>query len=758
MTKYFGPASAMRRELLATTMLATLALSKASMALAQTAAPNTGGGAIALPEVDVAGSQQGGGRFTGYSVPNAVSATKTDTPILQTPVAVQVVPRETMDDQQAISVQDAIASNVSSVALNPAGFSLNQSYTIRGFNTNFSTYQNGLLQPNLLFIDNANLQSIEVLKGPASMLYGRIEPGGLVDLVMKHPLETPYYSFQEQAGSFGLTRTTMDATGPLTADKALLYRINADFLHTNSFVDFVNAQNIFVAPSISYHPIEQFRLNIDAEYQHVINVDNQPNFPAVGRGPAPIPISRYLADPTVTVPNPDQYIRRYVDYNWTFDIANNWSVTNRFSYNSIRQLETNMFFACNTCLNTTTGVGTNSLIFGPANIRSIATNIEINGKFETGFLKHSLLIGTDYFNSNNEFNGFYNFAAQTINIYNQIYNGNGLAGQLSNKNGFAILGTQDWKGVYVQDMISALDDTVHLLIGGRYDWALAGSSVGFPTKNQLSNNALGNANQSLQQIADQAFSPRVGLNYQIVPWLAFYGSFSQSLGANNGLNRVTMQPLGAQKGLQWEGGAKAEFFDKRLSATVAFYDITKSNIATAIAGSPGLFDLLNAESKGVEIDVTGLVNDNWSLIANFSHDDARVTKGSPFNPKDPTDVVNEKPVVGNFLAAVPANMGNLWVKYDADGEFRGLSAAAGVSRIGAAEGDNANSFEIPAYTTLRGMLAYRFPWAGSHITAQVNVDNALDATYFYGGTRYVNRLSLTPGVPRTVLASLRLEF
>ena len=208
-------------------------------------------GAEPLPQIDIgsaspqppgsgsgSGSGQGsadgknalGGRLTGYNAVNATSAMKMDTPIMQTPVAVQVVTRQTMDDQQAISVIDAITTNASSVQPYP---SYSEEYKVRGFTS--WVYRDGLQQWGTINLDTSNVQSIEVLKGPAAILYGRLEPGGLVDVVIKRPLETPYYSVQEQVNSYGLARTTVDATGPLNSDHSLLYRFNGDYYREELF-------------------------------------------------------------------------------------------------------------------------------------------------------------------------------------------------------------------------------------------------------------------------------------------------------------------------------------------------------------------------------------------------------------------------------------------------------------------------------------------------------------------------------------------
>ncbi len=306
------------------------------------------------------------------------------------------------------------------------------------------------------------------------------------------------------------------------------------------------------------------------------------------------------------------------------------------------------------------------------------------------------------------------------------------------------------KGIYAQDLISAWDDSVHLLIGGRYDWAALNSCFSTVSASDCKSNPA-----NVTDVLDKAFSPRIGLVYQPVPWLSFYGNYTTSFGLNNGLSNVTHASLPPEKGLQWEGGVKAEFFDKRLSASMAFYDIARTNVSLAIPGTPFSEVAGAVESKGVEFDMTGRINENWSLIANFSHDDVRVKDGSPFDPNDPTDVNDENFIAGKLFPGVPTNAGNLWAKYEALGDFKGLSVAGGFNEIGSAQGDNANSFQLPRYTLVNGMISYRLPWQQAKITAQLNINNITNTTYYPTATsRYV----IPVGAPRAILGSLRVEF
>lgn len=730
----------------------------------------------AAPSTDVRTADTGD-RITGYKTDRTVSV-KLNKPILQIPIAVQTVTRETMDDQQSVSLYGAVLGNVSSVALMNQGCSLFQNLTIRGFTTGTTTmshlYRNGLLTPNVNCPSIANVQSVEVVKGPASMLYGRIEPGGLIDMIIKRPLENAYYSVQQQGGSFGVARTTLDATGPLTQDKSWLYRVNAEYFHNPSFVDFVNDDRWFGSATLTYHPIQNFKLNVDGEYQDSVFVNLNPNVPAIGYNAAPIPISRYLAEPSITAANPAHNMRRTIGYDWKYEINEDWNIVNRFLYNNIRYIQSSMFLTCTNqrplpgaCTGNNVpnvfGQSGDGLQWGPSHQRSITGNLDLNGKLYTGPFQHAVLFGTDHVSFNYAVNYFQTFApnAQQFNIFAPIYTPVGISRFLTNQNGSALLRKQEWQGLYAQDMVSGFDDRVHLLLGGRYDFASAFSSSQNSTS-ALVNNALDRANVLGVYVKDRFFSPRVGLVIQPYPWLSFYGNYTQAFGVNNGVTRDN-RPLGPQQSVQWEGGVKAEFFDKRLLATLAYFDIKKYNMAQNPPILPGVlsgfvFDLLNARSQGVELDITGSIDDNWSVIANFSHLSTHVTKGTTPPATDPFDFVTQVPVAGKRLGAVPDNMGSVWLKYDADGDFRGFSAGGGFTWMGNSWVDIANTYRAPAYVLVRTMAAYRFKLGPTFVTAQINADNLLNQNYVYGTGNFPNRYAGSFGAPRSVLGSLRVEF
>lgn len=729
-------------------------LSSAQRGPAGTATP-TRADALSTPELPR--SLQLGGRLTGYSVAGPVASTKTNIPILQTPYSVQIVTRQTMDDRQAIDIKDVLTTSVSGVSL---GYQFYDNFRIRGFDAGSAFFRNGLRQAQSTNIETVNLQSIEVLKGPAAMLYGRVQPGGMVNLVPKRPLPVPYYSLHQQGGSFGTARSTLDATGPLTEDKTLLYRANFSYFRTDTFRDFGNRETYMFAPTVTWKPTDRFTLNVDGEYNAAYWVDDlgDVGVPALGRRPAPIPISRYLEEPNITTKFRNANERALFAYDWTFQFLDDWSVTNRFSYQNT-DFRQRIPYAFD--FDERTGQLSRALWIvgglrgGTFSRRNLSTNVDLKGKVVTGPFTHQLLAGFDYFDFKNPAIGSDFFEISSINIYAPIYSPLNLVPFYAATNNFTALNKDKWTGLYVQDQISFWNDRIHILLGGRHDWAEGGRRSAYDEPFALT---------EFQRVVsyNSPNSPMAGVLIQPLPWLSIYGNYTRSYGSSNVDNR-TNKPLPPEIGVQYEGGVKAEFFDKRLVATFAYFDIFKKNIARPVPGRQFTRLAGEAESRGVEFDINGRIDDNWSVIANFSHMDVRFTKDDEGLIGRTTTVGNDvysRYLVGKRLAAVPRNQANLWLKYEADGDYRGLSVAGGVSYVDQRPGDDINTFVLPAYARVDGMASYNFKptWLMANVpnmTFQVNVRNLFGTTYYESS---IDRFSIVPGAPRSFLASLRAEF
>lgn len=667
---------------------------------------------------------------TAYHLPNASTATKTDTPIMETPASVRVVPQAVLRDQQVVRIEKAL-ENVSGVITAPVNQGNSDGFFIRGFFTD-TIYRDGFMMPSELGggtskRDTANLERIEVLKGPGSILYGRSEPGGIINLVTKQPLDTPYYSLQQQIGSFDFYRTTLDATGPVTQDKSVIYRVNLAYENSHSFRDFVRNDRFFIAPVVRWNIDNHTQATLEFEYQH-FNDPNDPGIPPLGGRPAPIPRSRYVGESNSNRSEGDRYL---FGFNWSRELNENWTFRNRFIGELWRFGENN------------------SLFFGPANPdgtldrffnvglsggRSDRYYMTANllGKVEAFGIKHNLLFGFDYFHSDHRGQVNCCTPAPAFNIFAPTYAPYKFITSDPSLD-FKYNLTQAWHGYYFQDQIE-LPYNIFLSAGLRYDDASSMDNTGRSSGSK-----------------DNRVSPRGGVLWRPIPWLSVYGSYTENFGAANNLFRAANQNAAPpQTAQQWEGGVKTELFDGKLLATASYFDLTKQNI-----GVPDLFDpnvtrtIGEAESRGLEFDVSGEVLPGWRVIAAYTHlGYAKITKdvgydGGPGN-------------TGKRFYLAPRNFGSLWSTYEFQNpDFAGLKLGAGVVAQDDRFGDPGNIYVLPAYAVFNLLASYSFKVHDAKLTAQINVDNLFDRNYYVGTNSWA---FITPGTPRAIRGSLRMEF
>ena len=693
-----------------------------------------------------------------YRKTRAFSATKTDTPIMETPFSVQVVPRAVMDDQKSTKVKDAL-ENVSGVRPQPS-LGGGGGFIIRGFRTG-NIYRNGLLSSEGFFgdFDASNLDSIEVLKGPAQ-LYGRTEPGGLISVITKRGLEIPYYSVEQQFGSYDYFRTQWDAGGPVTEDKKLLYRFSGAYQSNNSFRDFISGDRKVFSPSLTWRPTDATDVTIDIEGTEKLTTADF-GIPVIGNRPAPIPISRNLGDPNT--PTGDQSsVKVGSEINHRF--SENWAIHHRFlaslTDGSTTFVNPAPAFNAVAALNPATGLLQRNIFGQSSEQEHYATNLDVTGKFDLGFSRHQVLVGFDFYRTYNKYGarGIWKTAdpALAINIYNP-YPSYGIPqssfdAAVINSETFGTapnIGTHaviynNWYGVYFQDQVT-LWDKLHIMGGGRYDWAETGrgNSNNFDTADSL-------VKPNIRK--DQGFSPKAGILYE--PWkeLSIYGSWTTSFGANNApaADGRTFDPQTAE---QFEAGVKTQLFDRRLTGTLAYYHLTKDNILVNDLSTADPFDKIanKQRSQGIELDISGYITDSFSVIASYAFTDTRILKDY------------SGATAGNRLANVPKHAGSVWLRYDVKkfAPLNGLSFGLGVFAAGKREGDIQNTFQLPGYARLDAFAAYRMKLGPTRLTAQINARNILDKRYYEStdpDSNVAPRLGVYPGAPLTILGSLRLEY
>lgn len=668
-----------------------------------------------------------------YVVPNSASASKTDMAIIDTPVNIQVIPKTIMDDQQDIKIEDALTKNVSGVQRGYAFGDLYEEFKIRGFSTNHSTYRNGLRRYTN-YSDPANIEQVEVVKGPAAVLYGQIQPGGMVNVVTKKALDKPYYSLQQQFGNYDQYRTTAAATGPIDQSGTLKYRFDASYQDMGSNKKFINDERVFLAPKLSWTPNDRFEANFELEYKHEKRVDDN-GIPAIGDRPARIPLNTYLGDGSKG-PEMNTILTAF---DWAFKINNNWQIKNRFMHEDwdIKYYD----LAPNGMINATQMA--RFAISGKAVHETYGTNLDLLGNFDLFGSKHDVLIGGDYSRrtrnaSNNRYaccNG--STAVAPIDIFNPRYGIVSQAAIDASPYDYTVKEKEEWFGIYFQDHIT-LWNKLHILGGGRYDWA------NFGRGNDFRNGATyAQAVANYKDYENQKFSPRVGILYQPLHWLSLYGNWTESLGSANTGMAYGNQQFKPEVGEQFEGGFKTEFFDQRLSGTVAYYHLTKTNLKIADPNHSGFQTSAGeARSQGIEVDLKGQITDELKLVTTYAFTDARVTENG----------VDTNGILGKRLANIPEHQASLWGTYQFTPKFK---AGLGGVAVGKREGDAKNTYQLPGYVRMDLMATYEQPIGKSRLTTQLNVNNVLNKDYYGGTDGWIN---VVTGNPLSVMGSLKLEY
>jgi iron complex outermembrane receptor protein len=658
------------------------------------------------------------GEQDGYRVRDSSTATKTDTPLRDIPQSIQVVPQQVLQDQQVRNPSEALR-NVAGVSqgTNSASRSGTATINIRGFDAFRDILRNGLRDPGSNIFNLANIERIEVLKGPASVLFGQGSFGGLINYVTKQPLTEPYYSLEASAGSFNFYRGAVDLTGPLNDSKTVLYRLNMEALTTGSFVDFYEEQQYFVAPVLTWQISDRTKLTLEAEYLNRPRSSGNIGVPAVG-SVLPNPNGRIPRNRNYTEPDSNDDISSLaVGYNLEHRFSENWELRNAFRFSrSDRDLDALLSDALATDNRTLLRTASSSDSYG----QFFNSDTYIVGEFTTGSIQHQIVAGV---NLTRQESGFLFIGRQgaSIDLFNPIY-GQPIGDETERGGSDS---STDTLGIYVQDQIT-LADNLKLLLGVRFD-TFTGN-----TKDRITS--------AEQNSSGDAFSPRVGIVYQPIVPISLYAGYSQSF---NPITGVTFEGSAFQpeRGTQYEVGVKADLTD-RLSATLAFYDLTRSNISTddPTPGRVG-FSIQTGEqrSRGIEFNIGGEILSGWNIIAGYAYNDAQITQD------------NTLPV-GNLLRNTPRNSFNLWTSYELqEGALKGLGFGLGLFYVGDRQGDLANTFELPSYFLTDAAIFYK----QDRFRASLNFKNLFDVNYYDSA---ISRISVNSGEPFTVQATVGWQF
>ena len=668
-----------------------------------------------------------------YVVPDSTTATRTDTPLIDVPQSIQVIPEAVLEDQQVIRLNEALRNVPGAVQSNTFGGS-GDNFAIRGFE-GATILRNGLgttaFGLNGGLRETANIEQIEVLRGPASILFGNVEPGGVVNLVTKQPLDTPFGEFTAQIGSYGLLRPTLDVTGPVNESGSARYRLNAAFERGDGFRDFeTDVERTFIAPVIAVDIGERTELTLELEYLD----DERPfdrGIPALGDEVADVDLDTILGEPNDFARNESTSL----GYSLEHRFSDNWQLRNRFRYqntnfNSLRA-ELNQTLGG---LDPVTGTIVRTFTSNDNNLKTYEAQTDIQGEFSTGSINHTLLAGVDLFFTDSDINTTIDFAP-TVNLFDpQI----GLIPEPERPLNLTIsdsVSEQSRVGLLLQNQIELLPQ-LNVLLGGRVDFFEQSSESEAIFIPGLLNTPAQDVDQS-----DTVFTPRVGIVYQPIEELAFYSSYSRSFQPNT-LDSTTIDGdfLDPEEGEQFEVGVKTNLLDGRLTATLSLFDITKTNVA-ATDPTNGNFVVPIGEqsSRGIELDVTGEVLPGWNILGGVSFLDAEIEE-SPSFPDGATP------------RNVPDMTASLWSSYEIQsGSLAGLGFGLGLFYVDERPGDDANTFTLDDYLRTDAAVYY----ARDNFRVGLNVRNLFDIDYFESS---IDRRGSNPGEPLTVVGSIAITF
>nr|WP_245164522.1 TonB-dependent siderophore receptor [Bradyrhizobium elkanii] len=626
---------------------------------------------------------------------------------LDTSQTVNVVPEQVLKDQLPRNLDDALA-NVSGVTQANTLAGTQDAVMRRGFgdNRDGSIMRNGmpLVQGRSL---DAAVESVEVLKGPASLLYGIMDPGGIVNTISKRPELYQHGSVTLLGSTYASSRTgadgTIDITGPI-GDRGLAYRFIGYGVSEDYWRNFGRHREMLVAPSLAWYG-ENTTIQLNYEHREFITpFDRGTAFDPATKAPLAIPATRRLDEPFNNMWGTSDLMQASVEHRLNQD----WKLFAAYSYNT----ET---FSANqlriTGVSAKTGVETrsNDGTWGSLSNASYGTSY-LQGNVWLGDMRNEVLFGGDGQYRTIYRDNLIRQATPSFNFYNPVY---GLITP-----GTTVSAADSAQTDKLGQWSLFFQDTLHLterfaLVGGvrymDYD-QLAGKGRPFITNTNVS--------------ADKVL-PLGGAIFKLTNQVSLYASYTQSLKPTSSIAPLTGgvvigSNIAPEEGTQWETGVKFDF-NKRISGTLALYDIDKKNVLVSqLDPTTGIVEYRTAgkvRSRGVELDVTGSLTDNWSMIGSYGYTDARVTE-------DPT-------LAGKQLQNVALNTASLYLVYDFGTTLPGrLRLGGGARYVGDRPGDAANSFVLPAYTVADLFATYETKVQSFPVIYQFNVKNLFDTVYY----------------------------
>ncbi len=666
-----------------------------------------GAGLLNLSSLVVSAEHAGQSRIGSYQPSPRASIMRSNTLVLDIPQTINSVPAQVLRDQRPRNLDDAL-NNVSGITQANTLGGTQDAVMKRGFgdNRDGSIMRDGMtsvLGRNL----TASVDHVEVLKGPASLLYGIQDPGGVVNLVDKKPQLTAAHSLGVRGMSYAHARrgggTTLDTTGPL-GNSGLAYRLVVDYEDEDYWRNFGTTRQTVVSPSLAWYG-ERTRVNLNYEHRDFrYPFDRGTVINPLTNRPLNIPKTRRLDERFNITDGKSDLLRFSIDQtlneHWKGQLAYGWT---RETYDDNQ--------ARVTAVNATTQTLTRRVDATRGAVSSDhLARLSLNGDFELLGLRHELLTGFDFERRRIFRRDMIRGSSSTFSYTDPDY------GQISTSD--QVDDTQSHQLDRLRSYSAYLQDSAHLTD----HWILV-LGTRWQHYNQLAGR--GRPFQANTNLKGHRWTPRAGLVYKINDQMSLYGSYTYSFKPNSTIsplanNQVLSGAVLPEEARSVEIGGKLDI-PGWLTASLALYDIHKRNVLVSQLDSNG--DTYSraagkVRSYGVELDVSGQLSPHWSLIGSYAWTHARVTR-------DPE-------LKGNRLQNVARNTGSLSAVHDF-GAILGASqlrAGAGLRYVGRRAGDSDNSFSLPGYAVSDLFATYDTRLGSHELGLQLNIKNLFDRRYY----------------------------
>jgi iron complex outermembrane recepter protein len=651
------------------------------------------------------------------------SVTKTDTPIIEIPQSVSVITDEQMSLRGIQGIEEAVWYTAGAQGGGYGPDSRSDWLLVRGFTP--ARYMDGLALADgsgtgITRIEPYGLERLEVLKGPSSVVYGAMPPGGMVNMVSKRPTEQPLHEVGVEVGSFDLRQGTFDFGGPLNDSGTLLYRLTGLARNSDTMVDHIKDDRYYLAPALTWKPSNSTSLTVLSHFQKANTASGGGFLPASGTL-LPNPNGKIPRDRFTGEPGQNDYDKTIasIGYEFHHDFASGLAFNQNLRYGKA-DVDNN---GGNVGAFGLLGDGRTLLryLFPNENhTKTFGVDNNLQYTFDSGSVQHIVLAGVDYRRANDDYASAFDFNVAGLDVFDPVYGSPVTVPAYTSHT----VQTQSQLGVYLQDQIKL----------GRWGITLGGRQDHVKTD---TDNLLGG---STAQQTDDAFSGRVGVNYLFDNGLAPYVSWSHSFQPTVGTD-FAGKAFEPTTGDQYEAGLKYQPAGGNGLLTLAAYQITQQNSLT-IDPNHTLYQVQQGETRlrGIELEGRWNIGPNLSVYGDYTYSDSKVTR------------TNDLPSLGKQIALLPKQQASLGADYTiVGGTLAGLGFGGGVRYVGDHYGDIYNDWKTPAYTLFDAAVHYDV--GGWRL--QLNASNLFDKEYVSACNSAV---WCYYGYARTVTASARYRW